>query len=183
MLIKKSLLFIISCISFCQITMAQSTVTGKVVDAVTKESLVGISITLINAKKGTVTATDGSFTIRLSGKDELEITSVGYLTKKMEVTGGQHIGEILLQPSTSNMKEIVVSSNISIDRKTPYAVSTLRAAAIEERISNKEFPELLKTTPSTYVTKAGGGFGDSRISVRGFSQNNTAVMINGGTCK
>ena len=179
MLIKKSLLFIISCISFCQITMAQSTVTGKVVDAVTKESLVGISITLINAKKGTVTATDGSFTIRLSGMDELEITSVGYLTKKMEVTGGQHIGEILLQPSTSNMKEIVVSSNISIDRKTPYAVSTLRAAAIEERISNKEFPELLKTTPSTYVTKAGGGFGDSRISVRGFSQNNTAVMING----
>ncbi len=30
-----------------------------------------------------------------------------------------------------------------------------------------------------YATKAGGGFGDSRINVRGFDQRNTAVMING----
>ncbi len=179
MLLKKLILFIIFGVSIAQATFAQSTVTGRVLDAVTKESLIGVSITLTNAKKSTVTATDGSFRIRLDGKDELEITSVGYLTEKMEVTGGKQIGEILLKPSTSNMKEIIVSSNIFIDRKTPYAVSTLRAAAIEERISNKEFPELLKTTPSTYVTKSGGGFGDSRISVRGFSQNNTAVMING----
>ncbi len=30
-----------------------------------------------------------------------------------------------------------------------------------------------------YATKAGGGFGDSRINIRGFDQRNTAVMING----
>lgn len=179
MRIKKSLLFIISCISFCQIALAQTNVTGKLVDAVTKESLVGVSITLVNAKRGTVTTTDGSFSIRLKGKDQMEITSVGYLTKQLDVTEGQQLGEIALQPSTNNMKEIVVSSNISIDRKTPYAVSTLRSAAIEEKISNKEFPELLRTTPSTYVTKVGGGFGDSRINVRGFTQSNIAVMING----
>ena len=179
MFIKKSLLFIVSCITFCQIALAQTNVTGKLIDAVTKESLVGVSITLVNAKKGTVTNTDGSFSIRLKGKDQLEITSVGYLSKQLEVTEGQQLGEIAMQPSTNNMKEIIVSSNISIDRKTPYAVSTLRSAAIEEKISNKEFPELLRTTPSTYVTKAGGGFGDSRINVRGFTQNNIAVMING----
>ena len=61
MFIKKSLLFIVSCITFCQIALAQTNVTGKLIDAVTKESLVGVSITLVNAKKGTVTNTDGSF--------------------------------------------------------------------------------------------------------------------------
>ena len=29
------------------------------------------------------------------------------------------------------------------------------------------------------TTKAGGGFGDSRINIRGFNQNNIAVLING----
>ncbi|MNK77964.1 Vitamin B12 transporter BtuB [compost metagenome] len=38
---------------------------------------------------------------------------------------------------------------------------------------------MLKSTPSVYVTKSGGGFGDSRITIRGFSQNNVAVMVNG----
>ena len=38
---------------------------------------------------------------------------------------------------------------------------------------------MLRRTPSVYVTKQGGGFGDSRINVRGFDQRNVAVMING----
>ena len=29
------------------------------------------------------------------------------------------------------------------------------------------------------MTKEGGGFGDSKINVRGFEQNNIAVMMNG----
>lgn len=37
----------------------------------------------------------------------------------------------------------------------------------------------MKMTPGVYATKQGGGFGDSRINVRGFDQKNVAVMING----
>ncbi len=37
----------------------------------------------------------------------------------------------------------------------------------------------MRSTPSVYVTKQGGGFGDSRVNIRGFDQSNTAVMING----
>ena len=43
----------------------------------------------------------------------------------------------------------------------------------------KEFPELLKSTPGVYATKQGGGFGDSRISIRGFDDDNLGVLING----
>jgi outer membrane receptor for ferrienterochelin and colicin len=39
--------------------------------------------------------------------------------------------------------------------------------------------EILANTPSVYVTKQGGGFGDARINIRGFDQRNIAVMING----
>ena len=37
----------------------------------------------------------------------------------------------------------------------------------------------LANTPSIYVAGQSGAFGDTRISVRGFSQDNTAYMLNG----
>ena len=59
------------------------------------------------------------------------------------------------------------------------AVSTIKAADIERKLGTQEFPEILKSTPGVYATKSGGGFGDSRITLRGFNSENVAVMING----
>lgn len=70
-------------------------------------------------------------------------------------------------------------ADIAKDRKTPVAVSTIKEAQIVEKLGNQEFPEILNTTPSVYTTKGGGGFGDSRINIRGFANENIAVMING----
>lgn len=42
-----------------------------------------------------------------------------------------------------------------------------------------EFPELLKSVPSVYVTRESGGYGDSRINMRGFDSSNLGVLING----
>lgn len=86
------------------------------------------------------------------------------------------------EPATeNNIEEVVLVgvADIAKDRKTPVAVSTIKESAIVEKLGNQEFPELLNTTPSVYATKQGGGFGDSKISIRGFSQENTAVMVNG----
>lgn len=74
---------------------------------------------------------------------------------------------------------LVGVADIAKDRKTPVAVSTIKEAQIIDKLGNQEFPEILNSTPSVYATKGGGGFGDSRINVRGFDQRNTAVMING----
>lgn len=80
-----------------------------------------------------------------------------------------------------DIEQVVLTgvADLAKDRKTPVAVSTIKEAQIVERLGNQEFPEILNTTPSVYATKGGGGFGDSRINVRGFDQRNTAVMING----
>lgn len=80
-----------------------------------------------------------------------------------------------------DIEQVVLTgvADIAKDRKTPVAVSTIKEAVIVEKLGNQEFPEILNSTPSVYATKSGGGFGDSRINVRGFDQRNTAVMING----
>ncbi|QDP85508.1 TonB-dependent receptor [Chryseobacterium sp. SNU WT5] len=81
----------------------------------------------------------------------------------------------------ADIEQVVLTgvADIAKDRKTPVAVSTIKEAQIIDKLGNQEFPEILNSTPSVYATKGGGGFGDSRINVRGFDQRNTAVMING----
>ncbi|CAM3645216.1 TonB-dependent receptor [Elizabethkingia occulta] len=83
--------------------------------------------------------------------------------------------------SSKNIQEVVLRgvTDVAKDRKTPVAVSTVKAAQIVERLGNQEFPEILKTTPSVYATRGGGGLGDGRLNIRGFDTKNTAVMVNG----
>lgn len=80
-----------------------------------------------------------------------------------------------------SIDEVVISgvADIAKDRKTPVAVSTIKEAQIVERLGNQEFPEILNATPSVYATKGGGGFGDAKLNIRGFTQENIAVLING----
>lgn len=86
-----------------------------------------------------------------------------------------------MQPDAQELEGVVVTGimDVARDRQTPVAVSTIKATEIQEKLGSQEFPEILKSTPSVYTTKQGGGFGDSRINIRGFDQRNTAVMING----
>ena len=81
-----------------------------------------------------------------------------------------------------SLEEVVVASGvikIAKERETPIALSTISAEQISLRVGNQEFPEIMNNTPGVYATKQGGGYGDSRISVRGFTQRNTAFLING----
>ncbi|MDX8569002.1 TonB-dependent receptor [Elizabethkingia sp. HX XZB] len=82
---------------------------------------------------------------------------------------------------SKDIEEVILKgvTDIAKDRKTPVAVSTVKAAQIVERLGNQELVEILNTTPSVYATKGGGGFGDSGITLRGFESRNIAVMVNG----
>ena len=83
---------------------------------------------------------------------------------------------------SQKLDEVVVTSGV-IDiakvRETPIAVSTISPAEISLKVGNLEFPEVMNRTPGVYATKQGGGYGDSRINLRGFDQRNTSILING----
>ncbi len=173
---KLVLSLILTCISL-SVLLAQ-TVTGKVVDSDTGEGLPGATVSIKGTSEGTVTDVDGSFSLNVSGMDvELEISFVGFQT--ITLPASADLGSVRLDAASVGLEEVMVMASYAQDRKTPVAVSTLRAKQIEERVGNQEFPEVLRYTPSIYATKQGGGFGDARINVRGFDQRNTAVMING----
>ena len=89
------------------------------------------------------------------------------------------MADVKLKSTTIELKDVTVTSQVAIQRKTPVAVSNISFETIEEKLGNAEFPEVLKSTPGVYATKSGGGYGDSKINMRGFKSENIAVMVNG----
>ncbi len=165
------------------VAIAQGKVSGKLVDSSTNEPLIGAAIYLESDKGvGITTSLDGTFALNLeSGKQTLVFTYLGYVeqTKSINVDGDVNLGTILMESNAVGLNEVRVMASVVTDRSTPVAVSTLPAEVITEKLGTQEYPELLKTTPSIYTSKEGGGFGDATVYVRGFDSNNVGVLING----
>jgi len=154
-------------------------VTGVVTDAETNEPLAAATVVEKGTTNGVSTGFDGSFFISVTEGDSLQISFVGYTTVTLAAVDGM---VVLLQPQTGVLGEVVVTSGV-IDvakvRETPVAVSTISPVEIGLKVGNQEFPEVMNRTPGVYATKQGGGYGDSRITLRGFDQRNTSFLING----
>jgi len=159
---------------------AQTKISGKVVDE-TNEPLPGATVVIQGSKVGASTDFDGNFSFDSSiSSGKLVVSFVGYESVTVPFNGSMDLGAIALKPSAEALEEIVITqTSFAVDRKTPVAVSTIKADVIEEKLGTQEFPEILKSTPGVYATKAGGGYGDSRINLRGFESDNIGVLING----
>ncbi|PLX10029.1 MAG: TonB-dependent receptor [Marinilabiliales bacterium] len=165
-------------------TMAQGTVSGTVYDDSYGESLIGSSIVVQGTTTGTTTDINGYFSLKLdAGSYTLEVSYLGYETKTFEATVNDgevtRLGRIKLKATSTLLKGVDIIADRAKDRETPVAVSNVTKAEIEETLGSQDIPLIMNNTPSVYSTQQGGGAGDARINVRGFNQNNIAIMING----
>ena len=172
---------------------AQTQIFGTVLDAETGDPLIGASVYLEEYSMGSITDFDGRFRFytRDTGEAHVVASMIGYTKSRNYIQlparqGAQamamsamDMGVLRMASSTIGLNEANVIASVAIDRETPVAVSTFDARTIQEQLGDKELVETLNITPGVYATKSGGGFGDSRINIRGFDQRNVAVLING----
>jgi len=159
---------------------AQSTVTGTIVDAGQQAPLPGATIVEKGTSNGVSTDFDGNFTLNTkSATGEIVVSYVGFVSTTISFSGNLDLGSVSLEASELGLEEVQIFASVAVDRKTPVAVSTIKASEIELKLGTQEFPEILKATPGVYATKSGGGYGDGRINLRGFSSENVGVLING----
>jgi outer membrane cobalamin receptor len=154
-------------------------ITGTVVDSETNEPLPGATVIEQGTSNGVTTDFEGSFSFNVDAGTTLQVSFIGYGTQTIVAKDGIVIS---LLPASNVLGEVVVTSGV-IDvakvRETPVAVSAISPSDIALKVGNQEFPEIMNKTPGVYATKQGGGYGDSRISLRGFDQRNTSFLING----
>nr|WP_315165174.1 carboxypeptidase-like regulatory domain-containing protein [uncultured Flavobacterium sp.] len=165
---------------------SQGKITGTITDG--QMTLPGANIAVKGSTTGVSSDFDGKFSINTSvASGELVISFIGYEAKtvKFSVANGAtaNLGTIVLSENSNQLDEIVVIGkgiiDLAKDRKTAIAVSTIKAAEIQAKIGSADITQTLVNTPSVYVAGQAGGYGDSRISVRGFAQDNTAFLLNG----
>ena len=166
----------------------QGNIKGKIVDAEDNDPLVGVSVFLKGTTKGGTTDLEGNFLIKniSEGTHTLVISYVGYedFSKPVKVASNEvaDLGTLKLSSGALLLKEVEVSASIittSQESKTPTAISTIKGREILEKLGSAEFPEMLKSTPGVYTSMGGGSLGAGSVVVRGYSSQNTAVMING----
>ncbi len=177
---KKHLLLLTILIFSSSLIAQKLVVSGVVTDAQNKEPLVGASVVVKGTTTGAVTDFNGNYQLPLSkGSNELVFSYVGYATfeQTVQVEADTKL-DAQLEPSIA-LKEVVVTADIAIDRKTPVAFSNIGTVKLAEELASQDLPMLLNSTPGAYATQQGGGDGDARINIRGFSQRNVAVLLDG----
>ena len=150
---------------------------GIVIDEL-GEPVVGATVQVAGTTNAVPTDIDGKFSLKVPANTKnLQISYVGY--KPKIVHAEPEMGEIQIFPDSKMLQDVVVTSSVAKTRETPVAISEITAADIDTKLGNKEFPEVLKTTPGVWATPEGGGYGDAKINIRGFKSANVALLING----
>ena len=180
----KKLLLVLILAGTTSAAFSQAKVKGVVVDASNNEKLVGASVIIKGTTSGVSTDANGGFSFSTpAGKKTVLVQFIGYIAKEIEITAKDgetlDLGSIPFQGDQIGLDEVKVFASVAVSRKTPVALSKIEPLQIEEKLGTQEFPEILKSTPGVYATKGAGGFGDSRVNIRGFESPNVAVMING----
>lgn len=160
------------------------TVRGVVHDRETGEPLVGASVRLLGTDRGTLTQLDGQFILSVPSSalppdPKIAIAYVGYEEKILSLNELADKAEIALAPLGVALKEVLIQASTALTLVTPLNFTRLESKQILELRGSQEFTEAMRFSPSVYASREGGGWGDSRINLRGFEQENIAVQING----
>lgn len=137
-------------------------VTGVITDSLSKQGLPGVTVVVKGTQRGTTTDADGRYAVQAATTDVLTFSYVGYTMKEVAV-GNQSVIQVMLQPSTNALDELVVVGYGTMKK------SDLTGAVI--RIDSKTF----KNQPMTQLTDMLTG------TVAGFNANQATSAAGGSS--
>lgn len=77
------------------------------------------------------------------------------------------------------LNEITLWANMKNSNRSPMRLKSITAAEIAVSSAGRTFPELLREIPGVYSTSESGSYGDAKLNVRGYKQENISVLLNG----
>jgi len=184
LLFFKSLCVFLILICGAGAAFAQTTVTGKVMDA-NGEPVPGITVTVKGTKTATPTNTDGSYSIKTaSGARALVFSGVGFITQEVSIGTGINY-DVVLTASAGDLNEVVVIGYGSARKKDLIGATTT--------VSSKDFQKGAIATPEqlilgkvagvSIVNNGGAPGAGSTIRIRGGSSlaasNDPLIIIDG----
>lgn len=169
---EKKLFFVISILFCALISNAQTRVlTGTVKDGANNNALSGASIKIKGSSSGTVADENGRFKINTpNGTVTLEIFSVGYSTKSVNVSGSTNNVDISLDRENNELSNVVVTA-LGITRQSRSLTYSTQSIKTDE-LTTVKTPNLMNSlngkVSGVQLNRTSGGTGGSvRITMRG----------------
>lgn len=167
------------------IGIEDKTITGKILDE-NENPLPGVNVLVKGAGTGTVSGSDGDYSLSVSDDTEVLVFSfIGYETQEVNIENRSVIN-ISMTPDITQLGEIVVTAlGIEKEQKTlGYATSKVEAAEFNVNRTPNFMDALQGKVAGVNITKLGSGpQGSSKIRIRGISSfgnnNSPLIVVNG----
>ncbi len=160
------------------------TVTGKIIDE-KGDIVIGASIVEKGTESnGTVTDSNGEFTLEIASDALLQVSYIGYHTQEIS-TKGKTVLSIVLREDTKALEELVVIGyGAKVKGALTGSVSIVNRDVFEDRPVINSMDALQGKIPGVIITKGSGRPGGENFSlqIRGFSSingNRPLVLIDG----
>ncbi len=155
---------------------------GTVIDSHDNNPLAGVQVLANGTNTGTISDADGHFHLSLPVSTEsLQFSFMGYESYMLDLKGidpDKHFLIRLVQIPLY-LDEVIIYSDRARERFSPVSFTTIEASQILAELGDRPLPEVFQRSPGIYATRDGGGSGDATLSIRGFQQENIAVLLNG----
>ena len=163
----KSKIFATLMVIFLSATMfAQNKVSGVVRDNI--GPAVGVSVIEQGTQNGTVTDFDGKFSLTVAPGAVLEISSIGYQTRVIEV-GDQNSFDIIIEEDTELLEEVVVVG-YGVQKKKLVTGSTVQVKGddLAKLNTTSALGAMQSQTPGMQILSSSGQPGEGfKVTIRG----------------
>ena len=161
----------------------ERTISGKITSAEDGSSLPGVNIVIKGTTKGTVSDSDGNYTLAVpSGNETLTFTFIGLLTQEVAI-GGRNRVDVSMSQDVQQLTEVVVTAGGLVVQKKELGnmATTVKATDITQGKSVNPVAGLQGKVPGLLISAVSSGVNPNyRVVLRGQRSilgNNQALLV------
>ena len=169
---------------------AQSTtgsISGTVVDSESGETLIGVNVVLEGTLKGTATDIDGKYALKSvePGIYTLIVSYISFTTQRItgvEIKAGETVQmDIILNPETEFLDEIVVTAEVVLDNEAGLLKQRQKSISFSDAISAESISRTGAGDAASAMKKVVGAsvVGGKYVYVRGLGDRYSSSHLNG----
>lgn len=168
MIMKNYLTLLVLFLTLSGAMAQQRTITGTVVDAKNKESLIGANIVVPGTTTGTVLDANGKFSLSVPNTaTSVQVSFIGYIPQEVSIVNRSQI-TVALEAGGELSEVVVIGYTSSKKEDLTGAVAVVDLSPIRDIPSGNPMQSLQGRVPGLYIEKTGSPNGsNARILIRG----------------
>lgn len=177
------ILFLFYLLNLSTFVFSQNIIRGKIMDAKTKEPLIGVTILIQNTTVGVASDLEGIFELdspEKSGTIIISYLSYNSLEITFDVTKSNDLGELKLTEQATALKDVVVVNTKIKNTESALVLETRNAEQIISGISAQQIAKTQDKDASSILKRITGVTinNDRFVNIRGLNERYNTLLIN-----